>query len=217
MLRSTFGSNRVNELRFGFSNAPVWFADSVESGPVRRSGGLQHQLPNVGSALYERDDQRRARPAATARAGTSTTPSTGFAGTHSVQFGASFSRISGWTKTADARPHADAWRRHRQRSGQRGCSRRRIFPGAAGTDLTNARAFYALLTGRVTQIAQQCPARRRHRPVRLPRRRPHRRTAGRSRPLRPGLVAHAAEHHRQCRPALAGRHPVPGQRRASTR
>ena len=72
-------------------------------------------------------------------------------------------------------PQIDARRGHRTIR-RTPCSPTRTFPGAANADLTNARALYALLTGRVTQHRQRSPARRRDRPVRLHGCRPNRRS-----------------------------------------
>ena len=79
MLRSTLGRNLVNELRYGISYAPVWFADEVELSQFDDQGGLQYRVPQRGRGPDQRHDQCGAHLAATARAGTSTTPSTGCA------------------------------------------------------------------------------------------------------------------------------------------
>ncbi|HEX7778888.1 MAG TPA: TonB-dependent receptor plug domain-containing protein, partial [Vicinamibacterales bacterium] len=148
-LRSTFGSERVNELRFAFSYAPVYFADSVAPAQFEDQAGFNIGFPNVGSALTN----------ATTNAGPSSRNGKSWnidntvnwlRGTHSIQFGGSFSRISGWTKNetlvpgltlgVDAADPANAMFTPAN------------FAGASNADLNNARALYALLTGRVTQI-----------------------------------------------------------------
>ena len=75
-------------------------------------------------------------------------------GKHSLQFGESFTRTSGWMRT-----------RTSCRSSTLGVDTANDpanamfttanFPGAANADLTNARALYALLTGRVTSIVSE--------------------------------------------------------------
>ena len=97
MLRSTLGRNLVNELRYGNSYAPVWFADEVELSQFDDQGGFSIEFPNVGAALTN----ATTNAAPTSRNGKSwnlDNTVNWLRGKHSVQFGASFSRVSGWTK-----------------------------------------------------------------------------------------------------------------------
>ena len=151
-IRSTFGSNRVNELRFAFSNAPVYFADSVNLGQFDDQAGFSINFPNVGTALT--NATTNAGP--TSRNGKTWSIDNTYnwlRGTHSVQFGGAFSRISGWTKTETLVPTLTLGVETADPAN--GMFTTSNFPGAAGTDLANARALYALLTGRITQIASQ--------------------------------------------------------------
>ena len=149
-LRSTFGDRGVNELRFAFANAPVWFADTVSMDQFVDQDGFSINFPNVGSALT--NATTNAGPSS--RNGKSWNIDNTFnwlRGKHTVQFGGTYSRVSGWMVNQTLVPTltlgvdtADP---------ANGMFSAANFPGASGTDLTNARALYALLTGRITQIA----------------------------------------------------------------
>jgi hypothetical protein len=149
-LRSTFGSGLVNEARFAFSYAPVWFADSVSRAQFDDQAGFSIGFPNVGSALT--NATTNAGP--TSRNGKSWNIDSTFnwlRGTHSIQFGGSFSRVSGWTKAETLVPTLTLGVDTADPANAMFTTAN--FPGAANADLNNARALYALLTGRVTQIA----------------------------------------------------------------
>ena len=151
MLRSTLGSHLVNELRFGISNAPGVVRRRGGLHAVRRSGRLQPRVPR-----HRCRDRRTPRPTprprrATARAGTSTTPSTGCAG-------ATPCRSAGRSRASPAGRRRRRWSPgvnlgfDTTNDPANGMFTTAFFPGAAGGDLTNARNLYALLTGRVTSI-----------------------------------------------------------------
>ena len=149
-LRSTFGSGRVNELRFAFANAPVWFADTVSLDQFADQGGFSINFPNVGGAVT--NATTNAGP--TSRNGKSWNVDNTFnwlRGTHTIQFGGSFSRISGWTRAQTLAPALTLGVDTADPANAMFSPAN--FPGASTTDLANARALYALLTGRVTQIA----------------------------------------------------------------
>ena len=149
-LRSTFGANVVNEFRVGISNAPVWFADEVDTSQFADQAGFNIGFPSVGSALTN--------------ATTSTAPSSRngksfnienslnwLRGKHAIQFGGSFSRISGWTVAQTLVPSLTLGVDTTNDPANVMFSATHI-PGAATADLNNARGLYALLTGRVTAI-----------------------------------------------------------------
>jgi hypothetical protein len=149
-LRSTFGSGLVNEARFAFSYAPVYFADSVNLAQFDDQASLNIVFPNVGSALT--NATTNAGP--TSRNGKSWNIDNTFnwlSGAHSIQFGGSFSRVSGWTKAETLVPGLTLGVDTADPANAMFTTAN--FPGAANADLNNARALYALLTGRVTQIA----------------------------------------------------------------
>jgi hypothetical protein len=150
-LRSTLGTSVVNEFRVGISNAPVWFADSVNLAQFDDQAGFSIGFPNVGSALTN----------ATTNAGPSSRNGKSYnvdnivnwvRGAHTVQFGGSFSRISGWMRNETLVPTLTLGV-DTNNDPANAMFNTTNFPNAANADLNNARALYALLTGRVTQIA----------------------------------------------------------------
>jgi hypothetical protein len=150
MLRSTLGSSLVNEVRIGISNAPVWFADSVELGQFTDQGGFNLGFPGFGGGLTN----------ATTNAGPTSRNGKSFnidesvnwiRGNHSLQFGGTFSRVSGWMKAQTLVPGITLGF-DTTNDPANSMFNTTNFPGAAAADLTNARALYALLSGRITQI-----------------------------------------------------------------
>ena len=149
-LRSTFGSGGVNELRFAFANAPVWFADTVSLDQFADQDGFSINFPNVGTALT--NATTNAGPSS--RNGKSWNIDNTFnwlRGTHTVQFGGSYSRVSGWTRAQTLVPTLTLGVDNADPANAMFTNAN--FPGASTADLTAARAQYALLTGRITQIA----------------------------------------------------------------
>ena len=149
-LRSTFGAGLVNEVRLGISNAPVWFADQVDLTQFTDQAGFNIGFPNVGIALTN----------ATTNAAPSSRNGKSFnlddsvnwlKGNHTLQFGASFSRISGWMKAQTLVPGLTLGV-DTTNDPANAMFNPTNFPGAANADLNNARNLYALLTGRITAI-----------------------------------------------------------------
>jgi hypothetical protein len=150
MLRSTLGSHLVNELRWGLSNAPVWFADEVDFTQFEDQAGFNLGFPGIGAGITN----ATTNAAPSSRNGKSWNVDNTvnwLRGSHSVSFGANFSRIAGWTKAqtlvAGVNLGFDT-----TNDPANSMFTTAFFPGAAGGDLTNARNLYALLTGRVTSI-----------------------------------------------------------------
>jgi hypothetical protein len=151
-LRSTIGSNLVNEVRFGSSGAPVQFfkelSPSMWSGtPVADQGGYQLDL---GLDLTG--------------ASNSPTPSSRNAytwlaedtlnwvrGSHSLSFGGSFTQVDVWLRNQTLLPTVtfDAITSDPARAMFSSAN----FPGSSSGNRTDARQLYALLTGRVSSIA----------------------------------------------------------------
>jgi hypothetical protein len=149
-LRSTLTSGLVNELRFGISNAPVWFADEVDQSQFVDQGGFSINFPNVGSALTN----ATTNAAPSSRNGKSwniDNTVNWLRGSHSVQYGASYSRVSGWMRAQSLVPTLTLGV-DQTNDPANAMFTTTFFPGAANADLSNARALYALLTGRVTTI-----------------------------------------------------------------
>ena len=150
-LRSTAGQSIVNELRYGISNAPVWFADEVALSQFDDQGGFNIGFPGVGAGL----DNATTNAAPNSRNGKSwniDNTVNWLQGKHSLQFGASFSRIAGWTKAQTLVPGLTLGVDTTNDPANAAMFTAANFPGAAAADFNNARALYALLTGRVTAI-----------------------------------------------------------------
>ncbi|MEW5982628.1 MAG: carboxypeptidase regulatory-like domain-containing protein [Acidobacteriota bacterium] len=153
-LRSTFRSNLVNEVRVGYSGAPVsFFAEltpELWSKTPANQGGFQLTLGSVGSTLTNAS----AAPSPQARNAWSLLVEdtvNWLKGKHSLNMGVSWTQYTywGWFETmvptvsfglVTGDPALAMFNSTN-------------FPGAASTNLTAAQNLYALLTGRVSQIA----------------------------------------------------------------
>jgi hypothetical protein len=150
-LRSTVGQSIVNELRYGISNAPVWFADEVDRTQFDDQAGFSINFPDVGPGLTN----ATTNAAPSSRNGKSwnlDNTVNWLSGKHSFQFGATFSRIAGWTRAQTLVPSLTLGVDTTNDPANAAMFNATFFPGAATGDLNNARALYALLTGRVTSI-----------------------------------------------------------------
>lgn len=149
-LRSTLGTNLVNELRFGASHAPVYFADSVNADQFADQGGFDIVFPNIGSALTGATTNR-AHQSRNGKGWNLDNTVNWIIGRHSLQFGEAFTRTSGWTRNQNIVPQillgVDA-----TNDPAAALFTPANFPGASNADLNNARAVYGMLTGRVTSI-----------------------------------------------------------------
>jgi hypothetical protein len=149
-LRSTLTKNLVNEARVGISYAPVWFADLVDAAQFADQGGFSINFPGFGGGLTN----ATTNTGPTSRNGKSYTYEdtvNWLRGNHSIQFGGAFSRVSGWTEAQTIVPTVNLGV-DQTFDPANAMFNTTNFPGAAGGDLTNARALYALLTGRVTSV-----------------------------------------------------------------
>lgn len=150
-LRSTLTPTIVNEARFGLTGGTVLFFPNVNvgqfTGPLANQDGFSIGIGAAGitSATVSTTPQRRNAPVKTF-----TDTLTWTRGSHSMSFGGSFTNIDFWQWIqqqvptiglgVDATDPANAMFTAAN------------FPGASATDLANARAIYAVLTGRVTSI-----------------------------------------------------------------
>jgi len=158
-LRSVLGPNLVNELRLGYGGAPVIFGaeftPQMWSGPLANQGGFHLNMNN-------------ALPGPTAQtgltnAGASATPSARDAyhrsientlnwqkGSHTLNFGGSFAQFDLWMDNQQIVPEL----RFGVVQGDPavGMFNQTNFPGASTANLTAARALYAILTGRVSEV-----------------------------------------------------------------
>jgi len=152
-LRSTFGRSVVNELRLGISNAPVYFADSVTAEQFNDQAGFDILFPNVGSALTGATTNRT-HSSRNGKSWNLDNTVNWLKGKHALQFGESFTRTSGWMKNQNLVPQITLGV-DTTNDPANAMFTESNFPGAANADLTNARALYALLTGRVTTVGSE--------------------------------------------------------------
>jgi hypothetical protein len=150
-LRSTFGSNLVNEALFGWQWSPVdFFGDSTpalfdnQAGyDIRMGFGLTNAAPTAASGPQARntinwniDDNL-----------------SWLRGNHNMKFGMSFTRISNWLENTRVVPRVDLGLSTAvTQDPALGMFTTTNFPTATSTDLNNARQLYGLLTGRVISL-----------------------------------------------------------------
>ena len=157
-LRSTFTNNLVNEFRVGGTGGATLFspelAASMWSGGTGSQGGLRLNLtaaccgtgfaltnPGLGSGQQSRE------------AGTKVIEDTAtwLKGKHSVTFGGSFVQADVWLQNQTLVPTVTFGVLASEAAA--GMFTAANFPGASTADLTQAQNLYAMLTGRVTQVA----------------------------------------------------------------
>jgi hypothetical protein len=148
--RWTFSSNLVNEVLSGWQTSPVSFFENITRDMFENQGfyslnmgfGLTNVTPgNFGNAPEVRNtnnwniDENL----------------NWLKGNHSFKFGFSFTRLKNWIDDWNTVPTA-TFGLNTTFDPAAGMFTTANFPTAAPADLTNARALYALLTGRVTSI-----------------------------------------------------------------
>ncbi len=105
-MRSTLGSNLVNEARVGYSGAPVnFFAElnpGMFTGIARQPGGLPARLPDVGSGLTS-PSAGAAPQSRNANSLLIEDTLTWLKGSHSLTLGGSFTQFDVWAKNSNAR------------------------------------------------------------------------------------------------------------------
>ncbi len=155
-LRSTLTSSIVNEARYGVTGGTVLFFPNVNRGQFTGSLANQNGF-NIGigaagitSATVSTSPSRRNAPVKQFNDTLSWTK-----GSHSMNFGGTFSQINYWgwsqaqvpgiTLGVDTNDPAIAL--------FSGGIATAAFPGAAAADITRAQNLYAVLTGRVTNIS----------------------------------------------------------------
>jgi hypothetical protein len=152
-LRSTLGTNLVNEGRVGYSGAPVTFFGELNKGmwdgSLANQKGYQLTLGNIGSNLTNAS----AGPSPQGRNATSLLIEdtlTWLKGTHSLSMGGSWTQYTLRANNSALLPTIS----FDVVSGDPALSlfNTTNFPGASNTNLAVARRLYALLTGRVSVI-----------------------------------------------------------------
>ena len=152
-VRSTLSSTLVNEARVGYSGAPVdffpEFTPSMTTGSVANSNGVFMAFPNVGSQLTNPSGTLTPSSRnATAFLGEDVV--TWLKGAHSFTMGASATQYTIWAQNQTLIPTANLAFASTDPSIAMFSGTN--FPGASSTQLQNAEALYALLTGRITSF-----------------------------------------------------------------
>lgn len=153
-MRSTLGRNLVNQFVSGFTKSTVNFFTEItpaafKGTPVADQGGFA-----LGINVFQGITNPTSRSVPSARNNPTIDVSdtlTWLKGNHSFSFGASFTHIGLWAWSQTAVPSISFGVTTDDPAAS--MFNTTNFPGASGTDLANARNLYALLTGRVTQIA----------------------------------------------------------------
>jgi hypothetical protein len=153
-LRSTLGSNLVNEVRVAYSGAPVEFAPNVTTsmltGPLANQGGYflginAAGITNAGVAVT---------PSSRNATTLSVTETVNWSmGEHSVSFGGDFGRYDVWLLTSgSAVPPSIGFGTQTGDPALNAMFTAANFVGSSSADRNSAAALYAVLTGRVTAI-----------------------------------------------------------------
>jgi hypothetical protein len=150
-LRSTLTANLVNEFGWGFLWDPEYFAADVTPSQFDLTGQFNMNMAGYVTSLYS-------------GAGTTSRNGSNYSfhdtvswlkGKHSLSFGMNYQQITGWSSNQNAVPAVSLsvdTGLDPIASGGGGVFTTTFFPNATTAELGNARALYALLTGRVTAI-----------------------------------------------------------------
>jgi hypothetical protein len=159
-LRSTLGSNLVNEFRVGYSGAPVKFFTELNAGmyngSLANTQGFNINLPGLTSGL---SGPAASAPNPQSRNATDLTfddTINWLKGTHNITAGASLSKYKVWLKNSSLVPTISFGILGTDPANQVFTAANiQAATGVAPTnaEVTAARNLYALLTGRVTTIA----------------------------------------------------------------
>jgi hypothetical protein len=153
-VRSVFTQNLVNEARVGYSGAPVKFFDELNTGmftgAIAPQAGYALVFPTVNSTLTNPGPT----PAPQSRNATSFVVGdtlTYLRGAHSINLGGSFTQYDIWAKNSMLVPQLRFSVLSSDPASPMFSAAN--FPGASAANITAASNLYALLTGRINQIA----------------------------------------------------------------
>jgi carboxypeptidase family protein len=152
-LRSTFGSNLVNEARVAYSGAPVYFSNNLTRdlwrGPLANQGGFQLQISAAGITNAGQTGTPSSRDAYT---WTVTDTVTWIKDRHNISLGGEYSKYDVWLATTGSLVPPSISFGTQTGDPALAMFNATNFPGSSATDRTNAANLYAVLTGRVTAI-----------------------------------------------------------------
>lgn len=149
-LRSTFTNTLVNEARFGLTGGTVVFFPEVSAGAFANQGGysLGISAAGISNATVTRAPSRRNAPVWQFNDNITWTR-----GSHSLNFGGSFSQINFWSSaTSDGVVRAITFGLNTADPAN-SLFTTANFPGATPAQLSQAAAIYATLTGRITAVS----------------------------------------------------------------
>jgi hypothetical protein len=159
-LRSILSPTMVNEFRIGYGGAPIIFAQGqfkpeMFSGPVANQGGFYLNMANSMGFTTNTQNYMNAGSAGTTSGRDAyqhlfEDTLSWQKGAHSINIGGSYAQFTLWQQNQNVVPElrfgvvqgdpADAMFVPGN------------FPGASATNITNARALYSILTGRVMEV-----------------------------------------------------------------
>ena len=154
-LRSTLKSNLVNELRVGLGAAgTVLFFPETSASPFAQLGGFNFSL-----GAFAPGGNTTSSPASGSSSSRTNAPSlvlldniSYVRGNHSFNFGAEGAQHSAYSFSINRVVPAITFGLDTNDPANAAMFGTANFPGASSTDITNAKALYAVLTGRVTAI-----------------------------------------------------------------
>ncbi|MGE0884841.1 MAG: carboxypeptidase regulatory-like domain-containing protein [Blastocatellales bacterium] len=149
-LRSTFTNTLVNEARFGLTGGTVVFFPEVSADAFANQGGysLGISAAGISNATVTRAPSRRNAPVWQFNDNITWTR-----GSHNLNFGGSFSQINFWSSaTSDGVVRAITFGLNTADPAN-SLFTTTNFPGATPTQLSQAAAIYATLTGRITAVS----------------------------------------------------------------
>ena len=149
-LRSTLSAAMVNEVRGGWQSSPLGFFDNATTDMFNNQGGfalsLGFSLSNAHPGAAAGPSQRNTIPYSI------DDTFSWLKGSHSMSFGGNFTRLDDWADNWNTVPSIGFGIAAQDPAELSGMFSAANFPGSSNNDRNDARALYALLTGRVTSI-----------------------------------------------------------------
>ena len=168
-LRSTLGKNLVNQFVTGYTKSTVNFFTEVTPASFSGTSVADQAGFALNIASFPSSNSITAPSSTTAPQARNnptidvTDTLTWLRGNHSYTMGGTFTHVGLWAYNQTAVPTIAFGLATGDPAAAMFTTAN--FPGASGTDLTNAQNLYAILTGRVSSDHRQRPAERGHRPV----------------------------------------------------
>jgi len=161
-LRSTFGSNMVNEFRVGATGGATFFSPELEPGMFTGTGayrlrfdlaccGTGFNLTNLATGVGTNGAGTAANSSREAGTKVIEDTATWIRGKHTLNFGGSMVQADVWLQNQTQVPSITFGLQTSEAA--TGMFNATNFPGASAADLTNATNLYAMLTGRISQLA----------------------------------------------------------------